>query len=208
MYDSPGSAPLRSISVLRQDDGSKHGGSQHSANGTPRIPRLFQRSSVGSLQPNRESGDTIASARRGAAAARRALARAHERPALLHPASLFMRRWDVVTLLLLAFTATVTPFEVCLLEPSIDLGDGLFWVDRLVDLLFAFDVFINFNLAYYDVARARMITGRRQVAWAYARTSALADIVSTIPFDVIAEGVGTQGAEKLKVLRILRCVMT
>jgi hypothetical protein len=107
---------------------------------------------------------------------------------------------------LLAFTATVTPFEVCFLEPLVDVHDGLFWVDRLVDLLFAFDVLINFNLAYYDVARARMITGRSQVAWTYARTSALADIVSTIPFDVIGQSVGTQGAEKLKVLRILRCV--
>jgi len=130
----------------------------------------------------------------------------HERHALIHPASLFMRRWDIVTLVLLAFTATVTPFEVCFLNPDVDLRDGLFWVDRLVDLLFAFDVVINFNLAYFDVSKARMISGRSQVAWSYARGSAILDIVSTVPFDVIGQVVGRKGSDKLKALRILRCV--
>ena len=194
--DGSGSPPLRSISVLRQDS-SKLGTHQSSpANGSQRLQRQ------GSL--NNLYRDSREAARRGAAAARRSLARAREPMALLHPASAFMRRWDVVTLVLLAFTATVTPFEVCFLDPVIDVHDGLFWVDRLVDLLFGVDVFINFNLAYYDVARARFITGRCQVAWDYAKSSALADVISTIPFDIIGQSVGTDGAEKLKVLRILR----
>jgi hypothetical protein len=199
--DSPGSPPLRSVSVLRQDS-SKHGSQSSPANGSRNgSQRLLHQGSLSSLYR-----DSREAAQRGAAAAKRSLARVHEPMALLHPASAFMRRWDVVTLVLLAFTATVTPFEVCFLDPVIDVHDGLFWVDRLVDLLFAVDVAINFNLAYYDVARARFITGRCQVAWDYAKSSALADIISTIPFDIIGQSVGTEGSEKLKVLRILRCV--
>jgi hypothetical protein len=130
--------------------------------------------------------------------------RAREKTALIHPASGFMRRWDMVTLVLLAFTAVVTPFEVCFLDPSSDITDGLFWVDRLVDLLFAVDVFVNFNLSYLDPSTTRMVTGRATVAWRYARGSAVLDIVSTIPFDVIGQEAGAQGASNLKVLRILR----
>ena len=189
---------LRSINVLREEDASKRGSPRSPLNGSPPASQR----SLGSLNSFfRESGLSVAERQ-----ARRSRARAREPVAFFHPASQFMRRWDAVTLLLLAFTATVTPFEVCFLEPITDITNGLFWVDRVVDFLFAIDVFINFNLAYYDVPHARMVTGRRQVAWNYLRGSAVADIVSTIPFDVIGQSVGTHGAAKLKVLRILRCV--
>ena len=191
---------LRSVNVLREEETAK--GSPR--NGSPQVSQRLQRqSSLGSLNSYFRESSSSATAQQ----ARRSIARAHEAVAFFHPASLFMRRWDAVTMLLLAFTATVTPFEVCFLEPIVDITNGLFWVDRVVDFLFAIDVFINFNLAYYDVQHARMVTGRRQVAWTYARGSALADIVSTIPFDVIGQSVGTHGASKLKVLRILRCVV-
>ena len=135
---------------------------------------------------------------------RRELKRAHEPTALFHPATPFMKKWDMVTLVLLVFTATVTPFEVSFLDPQVSIVDGLFWVDRLVDFLFAVDVFINFTLCYFDAATARMVTGRAAVALNYLKGSAILDIVSTIPFDVIGQVAGTANAGNLKVLRILR----
>jgi hypothetical protein len=192
-------AALRSVNVLREEETAK---------GSPRTP--LQGVAAAAAAEQLGQPELVLSASRAARprhGKHGGPLRSRDEPvAFFHPASLFMR-WDAVTMLLLAFTATVTPFEVCFLEPIVDITNGLFWVDRVVDFLFAIDVFINFNLAYYDVQHARMVTGRRQVAWTYARGSALADIVSTIPFDVIGQSVGTHGASKLKVLRILRCVV-
>lgn len=44
-----------------------------------------------------------------------------------------MRIWDLVMLILLLFTATLTPFEVALLKIELN---TLFVVNRLVDILF------------------------------------------------------------------------
>lgn len=63
---------------------------------------------------------------------------------LVNPNSTGMKAWDIVVLLLLLFTATVTPYEVAFLsaalgDPSstkISQFDGLFFVNRIVDVLF------------------------------------------------------------------------
>jgi hypothetical protein len=54
-------------------------------------------------------------------------------PTTVDPHGSFMRQWDLLMLLLLTFTASVTPFEVSFLKPGIDV---LFFVNRIVDLGF------------------------------------------------------------------------
>ena len=58
-----------------------------------------------------------------------------QRRCTLDPHSKWMSRWDMVTTLALLFTATITPFEVCILEAmSLEemLYDPLAWINRLV----------------------------------------------------------------------------
>ena len=45
----------------------------------------------------------------------------------------FMQKWDFYMLVLLFFTATVTPYEVAFLQPDLDF---LFFLNRSVDLGF------------------------------------------------------------------------
>jgi hypothetical protein len=45
----------------------------------------------------------------------------------------FFRKWDIVVVVAVLFTATVTPFEVAFLKTSLN---GLFVVNRLVDVVF------------------------------------------------------------------------
>ena len=60
------------------------------------------------------------------------------------PASKFMARWDVATLVALVFTAVVTPVEVAFCNGAGDAGasklaqaiEPLFVINRLVDLVF------------------------------------------------------------------------
>ena len=64
----------------------------------------------------------------------------------------FFRFWDMLTMLLLCYTALVTPFEVAFLE--LDLQENselaLFIVNRCVDFGFVLDMIFNFMLEYYD----------------------------------------------------------
>jgi hypothetical protein len=51
-----------------------------------------------------------------------------------HPSqNAFFRRWDIIVVLAVLFTATVTPFEVAFLKTSLN---GLFFVNRIIDILF------------------------------------------------------------------------
>lgn len=55
------------------------------------------------------------------------------RRCLVNPQSTFMRTWDFLMIVLLFFTAVVTPFEVAFLETSVN---ALFVLNRLIDALF------------------------------------------------------------------------
>ena len=67
-----------------------------------------------------------------------------QNPNIIDPSGTFMKRWDLLMLILLMFTATVTPFEVAFLKPN--LGDGLFIINRMVD--FGFILVRNSSLAF------------------------------------------------------------
>ena len=61
-----------------------------------------------------------------------------------------MQIWDTLTTSALVWTALVTPFEVAMLEPPAGwdtaLTDPLFIINRLIDLLFFFDMLLQFAL--------------------------------------------------------------
>lgn len=52
---------------------------------------------------------------------------------VLNPNNAFMRWWDLVMFGLLVFTALATPYEVGFLRTQLD---GMFWLNRFVDVLF------------------------------------------------------------------------
>ena len=62
----------------------------------------------------------------------------------------WMTRWDFFMLMLMAFTALVTPVEVAFLDSQIN---GMYVVNRLVDAGFVTDMIMNFFLAYLDTEK-------------------------------------------------------
>ena len=60
---------------------------------------------------------------------------------VLSPNDKAIRRWDLVTFAALLFTAVVTPAEVAFLDPKDNWPfDALFWINRLVDFVFMWDI--------------------------------------------------------------------
>ena len=144
---------------------------------------------------------------------------------LLHPNMVFMTYWDAAMTFLLLFTAVVTPFEVAFLaeEGAFLKDDGLtpatggakdllgtgeiarlFIINRLVDLGFFCDVFVNFNLAYFDEEASMWIVKKRKIARRYLTSWFVIDIVSILPFDSLGLVIESDSIQQLKVLRIVR----
>ena len=102
----------------------------------------------------------------------------------LHPKGRLMGYWDIVVLSGLAFCIIVTPFEVALLETSLN---ALFFINQVVSLLFVCDIVINFNLPFEAFNERNGYTELIRDPWLvasnYARGWLAIDVMSVLPFD-------------------------
>ena len=58
-----------------------------------------------------------------------------------------LQHWDIFVALVLIYTALVTPYESCFLEPT-PTPSTLFWINRVVDVIFCIDCILQFFIAY------------------------------------------------------------
>ena len=73
----------------------------------------------------------------------------------LDPNGTYMARWDLVTTSFLLFTAVVTPVEVGFTRQLGGLPEqwAIWWLNRLVDVVFIKDIVVQFFLPYQDETR-------------------------------------------------------
>ena len=121
---------------------------------------------------------------------------------LVHPLSTFMRRWDMLTMWLLLYTAIWTPFEVAFVEEK--RLSAMYFVNMVINLAFFTDMIINFNLMYFDEKLLKMISDRKLIAKRYLRGFFIIDFISILPYDDITLATGSKA--NLKILRIVRIV--
>jgi potassium voltage-gated channel Eag-related subfamily H protein 7 len=137
---------------------------------------------------------TITSPRQGA-----------EKNKVFHPNSKCIRIWDTFICTALIFTALVTPFEIAMLDTKLNL---LFGLNRIFDCVFLCDVYVSIQLAFFDRDKGNWVMDPRKCAVKYLKGWFLMDIVSLIPWDVIAfvmEKGGSGGdMGKVRVLRLLK----
>ena len=121
--------------------------------------------------------------------------------------SKYLGAWDALTGLALVFTALVTPFEVALLETTLD---ALFWVNRGIDVLFCFDIVKEFFLIYMINGRdgAEWITDHKKICLKYLRSWFVLDVTSigVSAFDIIAVAGAGRGLADLKAFRVIRAL--
>lgn len=127
-------------------------------------------------------------------------------PWLLNPRSPRMMYWDALVGAFLLFTATFTPYEVAFMDD----GDGLsitvdarFVINRIVDLGFLMDMGFNFFLPY-QTSDNRMVTDHGVIVRKYLLGWFPVDLVSIIPYDLIAVMMRDDSLSNLKVLRAIR----
>ena len=100
-------------------------------------------------------------------------------------------------------TATVTPYEVALLNPQLN---ARFFINLIVDLLYLTDMFRNFILAYEDPMTNKLVRSHKRIACKYIKFWFIIDLLSILPFDILTvSGSGDMAqAKAVKVLRLFR----
>jgi hypothetical protein len=127
---------------------------------------------------------------------------------LLIPNTRITDNWDKLMLVLLMYTAVVTPCEVAFSNKL--KYDALFVINRMVDFCFLLDMGVNFNLAYLNQEDQVMITDRRRIIRHYILGWFPIDLISIIPFDLVGGGGGEGegqdggGSSNLKIFRVIR----
>ena len=142
---------------------------------------------------------------------------------VLDPRSTSMGRWDALTSVALIFTAVMTPIEVGFLPAPKSAAELLFIINRAVDLIFIFDIYVSFFLMYrlQTVGRQAKVEANAVWEWRpqkmaarYLRGWFTLDICSVAPsifdFSFLLEPtgavacVGTGGTNPFKVVRMVR----
>jgi potassium voltage-gated channel Eag-related subfamily H protein 7 len=118
---------------------------------------------------------------------------------LIMPETALMQKWDMVILSCLFFTATVTPYEVAFMDTEIN---GMFFVNRLVDLCFLLDMFLNFILMYHN-EDGRLIRSRRLITKRYLKGWFLLDFITILPYDS-AKFIFSGDISALRLVRLCR----
>ena len=133
---------------------------------------------------------------------------------IIHPRSAkWIQHWDAFSFFFLFYTASVTPFEVCLISP-VPLKDltkttdqfVLFILNRVVDCFFGTDMILNFFMAYQEPGSkgGMWITSPSKIRRNYIKSWFSLDLISSVPFDLITNAMQSGG--KVSLLRMARIV--
>ncbi|KAJ7978863.1 Potassium channel like [Quillaja saponaria] len=94
------------------------------------------------------------------------------------------RIWETFLVVLVVYTAWVSPFEFGFLKKP----KGLLSVtDNVVNGFFAVDIVLTFFVAYLDKATYLLIDNQKKIAWKYTRSWLAFDVISTIPSELARE---------------------
>ncbi|PSR84537.1 Potassium channel like [Actinidia chinensis var. chinensis] len=91
------------------------------------------------------------------------------------------RAWETFLVVLVIYTAWVSPFEFGFLDKP---QGPLSITDNVVNGFFAIDIVLTFFVAYLDRATYLLVDNRKQIAWKYASSWLAFDVISTIPSEL------------------------
>ncbi|KAL2236942.1 UNVERIFIED_CONTAM: Potassium channel AKT1 [Sesamum indicum] len=103
------------------------------------------------------------------------------RPFTISPFDPRYRTWETFLVILVFYTAWVSPFEFGFLRGP---KGPLTITDNIVNGLFAIDIVLTFFVAYLDKSTYLLVDDRRLIALRYAKTGLVLDVISTIPSEL------------------------
>ena len=95
---------------------------------------------------------------------------------VLNPLANFRIKWDFSTVVMLAYVAFVTPFEIAFLDPGTNgviltpFATALFLLNRVVDAFFVVDLILNFITGVYNEKDGQWIVKQKYITLYYFKT--------------------------------------
>ncbi|KAK6124097.1 hypothetical protein DH2020_042182 [Rehmannia glutinosa] len=118
------------------------------------------------------------------------------------------RAWEMFLILLVIYSAWISPFEFAFLSYK---QDALFVIDNIVNSFFAVDIILTFFVAYLDSQSYLLIDDPKKIAIRYLSTWFIFDVCSTVPFQSLSrlftdhnEGLGFKLLSMLRLWRLRR----
>ncbi|XP_060961425.1 potassium channel AKT1 isoform X2 [Cannabis sativa] len=102
-------------------------------------------------------------------------------PFIVSPFNYHYRNWQLFLVLLVFYTAWVTPFEFGFLDKP---KGTLAILDNVVNGFFGIDIVVTFFVAYLDKSTYLLIDNPKLIAKRYIKTWLILDVVSTIPSEL------------------------
>ncbi|OWM65984.1 hypothetical protein CDL15_Pgr015409 [Punica granatum] len=91
------------------------------------------------------------------------------------------RVWQNFLVLLVVYTAWVSPYEFGFLKKP---SQPLSIADNIVNAFFAIDIILTFLVAYLDKSSYLLVDDHKKIAWRYTSTWFAFDVISTIPSEL------------------------
>ncbi|CAG9317227.1 unnamed protein product [Blepharisma stoltei] len=103
---------------------------------------------------------------------------------VFHPKHTARVIWSVILLLILVYTATITPYRIAFKD--LNKVDEEYVIDLIVDILFFIDVIMNSMTAYFD-DEGKLVEKRLKILWNYMKSWMILDLVSCIPYNLFID---------------------
>jgi hypothetical protein len=112
--------------------------------------------------------------------------------------------WDLAMAIFVIYSVVVIPYRVGF---NINPTPAEAAVDLFITAVFAVDILISFNTAYFDINIEKFIFKRKSIVIHYLQFWFWIDLAATIPFDgVISSFVSAENIAAVRAVRILRLV--
>lgn len=120
-----------------------------------------------------------------------------------------LKCWDGFSGALLFYVCFATPLEVAFMDVE---TDGLFVVNLVIDVMFLFDMILQFFLPFQQMTKSGqlLIYDHRRIVRHYMKSWFIVDFVSIFPFDLVAllfsekDDGGSAQVQRLKILQTIR----
>jgi hypothetical protein len=123
---------------------------------------------------------------------------------LFHPDRGVKVKWDVFFVVLIIYTAVTVPYKIGF---DVEFTGLLYVLDTVVDVAYVLDMVLSFRTGYFD-KRGKPVFDPAKIAKHYLRRSFALDLVASLPFDRVFEGlqlgVVAGLSRSVKLLRLLR----
>jgi hypothetical protein len=123
------------------------------------------------------------------------------------PNSAFRRHWDILTLVLLAYTAIFTPFQVSFYGDIMRPDNTAEWLfvavlDRIVDVIFGIDIIVNFRSAWEE--QGILVFNSKDACLRYIKFWFWLDLMSVFPFREFMSLVSNGDASTARLSKMIR----